>query len=259
MNDRGKMMTFGGHLDALRGMLFRILGVTAAIGVLIFTFKEETFNLLLAPTNSRFATWQLLQRLGDALGMETHIGDFHVQLISTELASQFTTHVTTSALLAMLVASPYIVFELFRFVSPALYARERRYSIRLGIGVYVLFLLGVVLSYYVVFPVSFRFLGTYQVAERVVNQINISSYISSFVQLTFLMGLLFQLPVVIFFLTKTGVVSADFLRRMRRQVILLICIVAAIITPPDAFSLLLVATPVWLLYEASVWIAARWA
>lgn len=257
MTERGALMTFGEHLDALRRMLFRILGVTLVLGVAVFCLKDATFRLLLAPTDSHFVTWRWLDALGRRLGIDLSAGSFRVELISTELAAQFKTHVTTSLGLALLAASPYIVFELFRFVAPALYAAERRRSRCVVAAVYVLFAVGVAVSYYVVFPISLRFLGTYQVAPGVTNQINLSSYVSMFTRLTFLMGLVFQLPVAVLFLTRMGLVSAALLRHYRRHAVLLICIVAAVITPPDALSLVLVATPMCLLYEVSLRLAGR--
>ena len=258
MSEQGDMMTFGGHLGVLRRMLFRVIGVTAVLGVVIFCFKDTAFRLLLAPADSDFVTWRFLERAGRVLGMDFGLAPFKVQLISTELSSQFMTHVSVSVWLSLLFASPYVLFEVFRFVAPALYERERRRSVRFVVAGYVLFLAGVVMGYFVVFPVSFRFLGTYQVAPGVVNQINISSYVSSFLRLTLAMGLAFLLPLAAVFLARAGLLSAAFLRRYRRHAVLLICIVAAVVTPPDALSLVLVAVPLCLLYEAGIFMAS-WA
>lgn len=259
MNNARHCMTFGEHLDAMRKMLFRILGVVAVIGVVVFSFKDTTFYLLLAPTDSDFVTWRWLAGLDKLLGTGFEVTDFHVALINTELASQFQVHLMVSLVLALLLASPYILFELFGFIAPALYARERRYAVRLIVSISTLFLVGVALSYFVIFPVSFRFLATYQVAEQVANQIRLSSYITSFAQLTLLVGAAFELPAGVFFLARARLVSATTLRRFRRHAIVVICMVSAVITPPDAFSLVLVATPVCLLYEVSIWVAARFA
>ena len=164
------------------------------------------------------------------------------------------THITTSIYLGLLGASPYILFELFRFVSPALYENERRYSVRIAVAIYVLFIVGVLMTYYVLFPISFRFLGTYSVAEKVHSTITLDSYISTFTTLTLLMGVVFQLPIIAFFLAKMQLVTAPMLARYRKHSFLIIMLVAAIITPPDLMTLVLVTVPLYMLYEVSIWI-----
>jgi len=252
MDNNGEMLTFGGHLEVLRRMLFRILGVTLALGVVIFCFKDVVFPLLMAPRSSDFCTYQWIEQLAASVGINFHFEPFNIQLINTELSSQFMTHLSTSVYLALLLASPYIVFELFAFIAPALYDSERRYATVMVIAVYALFILGILMSYFILFPVSLRFLGTYQVDASVSNVINLSSYISTFVTLTFLMGLVFQVPVVCFLLAKMGIIDAALLRHYRRHAIIVIAIISAIITPPDIFTLILVAIPMYALYEASI-------
>lgn len=250
-NDEG-MMTFGGHLEVLRQMLIRIVVVALVTAVAIFCFKAETFSVLLAPTDSHFFTYRAIERLCALVGLDFHFEAFRVALINTELSSQFMTHLTTSVYLALLFTSPYIVVELFRFITPALYDNERRYSVRIALAVYTLFIAGVMMSYFVLFPFAFRFLGTYQVDASVVNQINLSSYISTFTTLTFMMGVVFQIPVISFFLAKMGIVDADLMAHYRRHAIVLIALVAAVITPPDLLTLVLVAVPMYALYEVSI-------
>ena len=191
------------------------------------------------------------------MGVDFHFEPYHVCMIATDLSSQFMTHITTAVYLGLLGASPYILLELFRFISPALYDNERRYSVQVAVVVYVLFVVGVLMSYFVLFPISFRFLGTYCVSERVVSNITIDSYVSTFTTLTLTMGLVFQLPVIAFFLTKLGFVSSSMLTRYRRHAFLLIMVVAAVITPPDLMTLILVTIPLYLLYELSVQIVKR--
>lgn len=250
-----QLMTFGGHLEVLRQMLFRILGVTIALAIIIFCFKETTFSILFAPSNSDFVTYKAIERLCAWVGWNFHFTPYDVAMINTELSSQFMTHLTTSLYLGLLGASPFIVVELFRFITPALYEDERRYSIIITAAVYTLFIAGVLMSYYLLFPFAFRFLGTYQVDARVVNQINLSSYISTFTTLTFLMGIVFQIPVITFFLAKMGIVNAEMMSHYRRHAVVLIALVAAIITPPDLLTLILVTFPMYLLYELSIRIA----
>ncbi|MBO4963417.1 MAG: twin-arginine translocase subunit TatC, partial [Prevotella sp.] len=173
------------------------------------------------------------------------------------LSSQFMTHITTAVYLGLLGASPYILYELFCFTSPALYENERRYSVQVVVTVYALFLLGVLMSYYVLFPISFRFLGTYSVAERVHSTITLDSYVSTFTTLTLVMGVVFQLPVIAFVLAKMGIVASDMLSSYRKHAFLLIMIVAAVITPPDLMTLVLVTIPLYFLYEISIVIVRR--
>ncbi len=252
------MMTMGEHLEVLRRMLFRIAGVVLIIGVAIFYFKDETFDILLAPHTSDFITFRWVEQLMAMMGMNFVFESYNVSLISTELAAQFMTHISTSCYLAFLLSSPYILFELFRFVSPALYENEKRYSLIVVVVVYLLFALGLLMSYFVIFPISFQFLATYQVDSEINNTITLSSYISTFTTLTLMMGVVFQLPVVAFVLGKIGIVDSELLKHYRRHAIIVIAIIAAIITPTtDIFTLLLVTLPIYMLYELSIGVVKR--
>lgn len=177
---------------------------------------------------------------------------FNIQLIATDLSSQFVTHLTTSIYLGLLCASPFIMYELFRFITPALLENERRYSTKIMISVYSLFMIGVLMSYYILFPISFRFLGTYSVADKVHTMITLDSYISTFVSLTLLLGVVFQLPVITFILAKMGILNAAQMSKYRKHALILIMLIAAIITPPDIMTLVLVAFPIYSLYEISI-------
>lgn len=251
-------MSFGSHLEVLRQMLIRVALVVAALAVGIFCIKDITFRLLLAPKDSNFITFRAIERLsdwaasfsGEATGFR--FDPYQIELISTDLSAQFMTHLSTSISLAALLSSPYILFELFRFITPALYANERRYSFGIGVCCYVQFILGVLMTYFILAPISFRFLGTYQVDASVKNSITIDSYISTFTGLTFTMGLVFQIPVICWLLAKLGVLDADLMRRYRRHALVAIMIAAAIITPPDIFTLVLVTIPLYMLYEGCI-------
>lgn len=233
-------------------MLFRILGVAGLIAVVVFCFKDITWSILMAPSEWDFCTYRWLERAMQAVGIDFRFEEFHVDMIATNLSSQFMTHITTAVYLGVLGASPYILYELFRFISPALYENERRYSVQVAGIIYVLFLLGVLMSYFVLFPISFRFLGTYSVSAKVVSNITLDSYISTFVSLTLVMGVVFQLPVIAFFLGKMGVVTSSLLANYRKHSFIAIMLVAAIITPPDLMTLILVTIPLYLLYEVSI-------
>lgn len=252
-------MTFGGHLEVLRRIIFRILGASIIVSAIVFCFKDAMWNILLAPSEWDFTTYVWLERVVHAVGLnDFHFKEFHVKLISTDLSSQFMTHLTTSVYLGLLVSSPYILYEMFHFVSPALFENERRHSLKGVVAVYLLFLVGVLVSYYVLFPISFRFLGTYSVSDRVESTITLDSYVTTFVTLSLLMGVVFQLPVVSFVLGKLGLVRVSQLSKYRKHAFLVILTVAAVITPgQDVLSLVLVASPLYLLYELSILIVRK--
>ena len=200
-----------------------------------------------------------IEKLINALGVDFEFNEYEIPLISTELSAQFMTHITVSCILAALLASPYILFELFRFISPALYDRERRYSYRVAGVVYYLFIIGLQMSYFVILPVSFQFIANNQVDEEILSTITLDSYISTFTTLTFLMGIVFQLPVLAFLLGRMGFIDAPLLKKYRAYAFVIIMIIAAIITPPDLFTLVMVAMPVYGLYEVSIIVLKKYA
>lgn len=240
-------------------MLFRIILVVIIFGGVIFCFKNETFTILLAPHKSDFISFKVIESVINYCGFDFHFTEYNIPLISTELSTQFMTHITVSCLLAVLLASPYILYELFRFISPALYESEKKYSYLVAGVIYALFLSGLLMSYFVLFPISFQFLATYSVDDEIVNTITLNSYISTFTTLTFLMGIIFQLPVFAFVLGKMGFIDAKMLKQYRAYAFILIMIIAAIITPPDLFTLILVTIPIYGLYEVSILVLNKWA
>lgn len=250
-------LSFGEHLEELRKMLFRILAVVMVFAIVIFCFKDKTFELLMAPSQWDFITYRYIEKILHWLGSSFTFNEYHINLIATELSSQFMTHVTTALYLGLLVASPYVLVELFRFITPALYENEKKYSVRIAIAMYLLFVVGVLMSYFILFPISFRFLGTYSVSDIVESNITLRSYISTFTSLTLVMGLVFQLPVIAFFLGKIGAVKSEFLKRYRKHALVAIMVTAAVITPPDLMTLVLVTIPLYLLYEVSILILKR--
>lgn len=251
------LLSFGGHLEVLRQMLFRILGVTLVFSCIVFCFKQLTFEILLAPSDSSFVTYNIVEHLMQRIDRSFVFEPFNVQLIATDLSSQFVTHLTTSIYLGLLCASPFIMYELFRFITPALLENERKYSTKIMISVYSLFMIGVLMSYYILFPISFRFLGTYSVADKVHTMITLDSYISSFVSLTLLMGIVFQLPVITFILAKMGILNASQMSKYRKHALIIILFIAAIITPPDILTLILVSFPLYILFEFSIRLCTR--
>lgn len=247
-----ELLTFGGHLEVLRQMLFRILGAAGVMAVLVFCFKDTTWQVLLAPSEWDFVTYRWIEGVIQQWNPDFHFEKWHVDLIATDLSSQFMSHITMAVYLGLLSTSPYILYELFRFISPALYENERRYSVPIVIVIYLLFIVGILMSYYILFPISFRFLGTYSVAVKVHSTITIDSYITTFVSLTLVMGLVFQLPVIAFACAKLGLISSDMLSNYRKHAVIVIMTVAAIITPPDIMTLVLVTIPLYLLYEVCI-------
>ena len=251
------MLTFGGHLEVLRRMLFRIIAVVMVLAVAIFCLKDKTFEFLLAPSQWDFVTYRYIEKFLHRLGSDFTFSEYHINLIATELSSQFMTHISTALHLGLLGASPYILVELFRFITPALYENEKKHSVSVAVTMYLLFIIGVLMSYFILFPISFRFLGTYSVSGMVESNITLKSYISTFTTLTLVMGLVFQLPIIAFFLGKLEVVTASMLKQYRKYAFLIIMVVAAIITPPDLMTLILVTIPLYLLYEVSILVLKR--
>lgn len=247
-------MTFWEHIEVFRKVLFRCIIVWAVCAVAAFCFKDLLFSILFAPSESDFLLYRGLCRMSELTGIASLCpGDFNAQFINTELASQFMTHLKIALWFGVIAAFPYLIIQLYGFVAPALYEQEKRYSVMLIFFGVLLFAMGVLLNYFIIFPFSFRFLSTYQVQEAVVNQISLSSYISTFLMLSLLMGILFEIPIVGYFLAKLGIIDAAMLKQYRKHAFVVICIIAAIITPTaDVFTLLLVTLPIYMLYEVSI-------
>lgn len=227
-------MTFWDHLEELRGCILRSLAVAMVFALLAFGFKDELFAVVLGPK------------------------DPSVQLINTELTSQFMIHMMVSFYAGIIMAAPYIIYELYKFISPGLYQQEKRYAVRIVTSGYVMFMAGVMFSYFVVFPFTFRFLGNYQVSDDVKNMISLTSYIDTFVILSLMLGVVFELPVISWFLGKLGLLNRELMHSYRRHAIVLILIVAAFITPTsDAFTLMIVSLPIYILYELSAYVVPK--
>ena len=253
--------TFWEHLDELRSSLIRMIIAVAVCAVAAFCFKDALFGIILAPRQADFITYRLLQRMAEyfsGAGEGSIMLPMDVRLINTGLAQQFLLHVKTSVYVGFMLALPYIIYLLFRFVSPALYDRERHYAVQLVSSGYVMFMSGMLLSYFLIFPLTFRFLGTYQVSDVVENTVTIESYIDTLLTISLSMGLVFEIPVVCWIMGRMGIINAGMMRRYRRHVVVALLVVGAIITPTvDVFTLLLVSMPMWLLYESSIWIVGR--
>ncbi len=252
-----KCLTVWDHLDELRDVIVKSLVVTVVFGIVAFFFRDQVFAVILAPRDSNFVTYRWLSAL-DGIFSQGGTEQFDVRLINTGLAQQFMIHIKVSFAVGVLLASPYILYQLFRYVSPALYADERQYATKVVGGGYLMFMIGVAVSYLLVFPLTFRFLGTYQVNADVENMINLQSYISTLLTMSLAMGIVFEIPVLCWLFAKLGFLTDGFMRRYRRHAIVLILIVAAVITPTsDVFTLSVVALPMYLLYEFSILLVRR--
>lgn len=250
-------LSFWEHLDLLRNVMIRIGVVVILSSILGFIFKEKLFEVILAPHNADFITFRLLSDIILFCGFSP-IEHFEIELINTALAQQFMIHVKASLCVGILVASPYIIYELFRFISPALYAQERKYSVGVILGGYLMFVFGLMISYFLIFPLTFRFLATYQVSPTVVNMISLESYMNTLLMLSLVMGVVFEIPVVCLLLAKIGILKREFMIHYRRHAIVVILIIAAVITPTsDLLTLSIVSLPIYLLYEISIAIVRR--
>lgn len=235
-------MTFWDHLDVLRSSVIRMAVAVMVLGVAAFCLKDLLFSVVLAPRSSEFVTYQLLG-----------IKAFQISLMNTGLTEQFMIHMRTAIYAGVLLASPYILYELFRFVSPGLYHNERRYAVWIVGAAYVMFLMGTLVNYFVVFPLTVRFLGTYQVSPDVANMLTLQSYIDTLLGMSLVMGVVFELPVVCGLMGRMGLINSQMMAQFRRHAVVAILVIAAIITPTtDVFTLFVVALPIYLLYELSI-------
>ena len=245
-------MTFWDHLDVLRTYIIRILVVWVLLSIAAFFFKDEIFYVVMAPKDDGFITYQWLDQLSRKLG-GNGLDDFHVQLINTGLTRQFMLHVKASFFVGLLAAIPFAIWQILLFVLPALYANERRLLYQGVFSGSLMFLAGLLFSYFIVFPLTFRFLGTYQVSTELQNLISVESYIGTLLSLSLSIGLVFEIPVICWLLARGGILTAPMMSRYRKHSIVLILVLAAIITPTqDVFTLLIVSLPMWLLFEVSI-------
>lgn len=242
----GAGMSFWDHLDVLRGALIRMIVSVVLLSVVVFCFKSFVFDyLVLAPASGDFFVYKLL-------GV-----DFRMDLINIEISAQFFTHLKVSVILGIVLAFPYIIYEIWRFIAPALYANEIK-AVRKAFGfASLLFYLGVAIGYLIVLPITLNFFQSYTVSDSVVNTISLQSYISMLTSMVLLFGLVFEFPTVLAVLSKMGIVHREMLRKYRKHAIVAILIVAAIITPADPFSMIIAALPLYLLYELSVLVCAK--
>jgi sec-independent protein translocase protein TatC len=251
-------MSFWDHIDALRAVLIRIVIVLVAATIGLFCVMPYLFdNVILAPCRGDFVLYRLFERMTSSVPWlpQFTTGDFHVELINIKLASQFFIHMSSSFWLGLVLTFPIVLYLLWTFVAPALYPRERR-GVKMAflIGC-LMFFLGVAVGYFVVFPVTLRFLADYHVSQLVPNQISLDSYMDTFLMLIFVMGVIFELPLVAWLLGSLGALHRGFFKTYRRHAVVVLLVLAAIITPTgDPFTLMVVFLPIYLLYEVSAYL-----
>lgn len=255
-----KEHSFLDHLEILRWHLIRSAVAILVFTTLAFIFPEFLFDkIILASKSPDFPTYKFFCWLSETLhfGEALCIKEAPFELMNIKMSGQFSTHIVSSLVAGFVCAFPYVFWEIWRFIKPALHGSEKKYSRGVVFYTSLLFILGVLFGYYAVAPLSVQFLGNYQVSSQVVNQINLNSFISTVTTVCLANGIVFLLPILIYFLSKLGLISPEFLRQYRKHSLVILMILAAIITPPDIMSLILVTFPLMLLYELSIKVSAK--
>jgi sec-independent protein translocase protein TatC len=254
-----KEMSFLDHLEELRWHVVRSVAAIFIMMILAFVFTKEIFEyIVFAPGRPDFVTFKWLCQIGERFGVAgLCITEIPMKIQSRFLMGQFTMQLTASFVIGLIVSFPYVVWELWSFVKPGLYNKEKQSSRGAVFSISFLFLLGISFGYYILSPMTIAFLANYSISDMISNEFDITSYVSTITALVFGSGLLFQLPVVVFFLTKVGIVTPQFMRQYRKHAVIAILIIGAIITPsPDPLSQSLISIPLYILYEISIFISA---
>jgi sec-independent protein translocase protein TatC len=253
-------MSFLDHLEELRGHLIKATLAILIFASIAFFCKDIVFKtILFGPAKANFVTYNGLCNLSKALGMDESlcITEMPFEIQSRTLAGQFSAHIWVSITFGFIIAFPFVIYQFWKFVSPGLHSNERRTSRGFIFSASALFFLGVFFGYYIICPLSINFLGSYSVAEEIHNDFDLDSYISLVRASTLASGLIFELPIIIYFLTKIGLVTPEFLKKNRKVALVIVLIISAVITPPDIASQVIVAIPVLILYEVSILISKR--
>lgn len=259
LKGKSSEMSFLEHLEALRGTLIRSVAVILTLAVVAFFFREYLFDrLLFAPRSDEFLTNRLMCRLAEAWNMPMlclNTGSF--KLLNLEVAGQFRAHLYISLLAGVIVGFPYLLWELWRFIKPALYSREKQYlSLSLLSGV-LLFFSGILFGFFIISPLALNFLINYSISPEIENHIRLGNYINTIGGICLSTGLVFQLPLLVYVLARFGIITPAFMKTYRKHSYVAVFIISAILTPPDVFSQILVAIPLIFLYELSILIAIR--
>lgn len=251
-------MNFLDHLEALRWHVVRSAIAIVVLAIVAFMNKELIFDgIILAPKNTDFLTYRVLCSLSQKYGLDMCMDKVDFQVVSLNISGQFTTHMWIAFVAGFVVGFPYLIWELWRFIKPALSEREIKYSRGIVFFTSLLFMTGLSFGYFIITPLSINFLGNYKVSSEVANAISLDSYINTVTVLSMSTGIVFELPMVVYFLSKLGVLTPDFMRKYRKHSMVVNLIIAALITPsPDITSQLLVAVPLFFLYEISIYVSA---
>ena len=257
-DDEGSEMSFLDHLEELRWHLIRAFLAIIIFAIAAFLAKDYVWNqLILGPSRVDFPTFRMLCKAGEKLNSDALcITELPFIIQSRKMTGQFSMHITSSIVLGLIFSFPYVFWEIWRFIAPGMYKKERRHARGAVFWVSLLFTLGVLFGYYIISPLSINFLSHYQVDPSVVNEFDIVSYVSTLTMLILACAIVFQLPVVVFFLSKVGFVTPSLMRRFRKHSIVVILILAAMLTPPDPISQILIALPLFGLYQISIYISA---
>ena len=252
-------MSFLEHLEELRWHIIRAFLAIVLFAILAFVNKDFIFDtVIFNPKTPDFWTNQMFAKLAGLTGVEgLRINSTELQLISIKMADNFMTHIMTSIVAGLIVSSPYVFFEVWRFISPALYENERRHSGGAVVYMSLLFITGVLFGYFLIVPLSIHFLGSYSISSEVVNQINMRSYIGTVTSISLASGVIFELPIFVYFLSKIGILTPDLMKKYRRHAYVALLLLSAIITPPDVFSQIMVCFPLVFLYEVGIIISKR--
>ena len=252
-------MSFLEHLEELRWHIIRSVLAIFVCAILAFIFKDFIFDkIILRPKSPEFFTNRFLCELAQKLDLKNLcINSVPLDIISVKMAGQFSMHILVSLITGLVVSFPIIFNEFWKFIAPALHSTEKRHARGAVFFSSLLFLMGVMFGYFLISPLTVHFLGSYSVSPEVENKINLISYVSTLTSVVLATGVIFELPVLVFFLTKIGLVTPTFMRKYRRHSLVAVLLLSAIITPPDVFSQVLVAVPLVILYEISIFISAR--
>jgi sec-independent protein translocase protein TatC len=250
-------MSFLDHLEELRWHIIRSALAIFVFAIVAFVMKDFIFDtVILHPRMPDFWTNRMFAKLGDLVGSDyLKINQTPLQLISIKIAGQFSTHIWVSIIAGLIVASPVVFYEFWRFIKPALYEKEQKVATGAVFYTSFLFILGILFGYYLIVPLSINFLGTYNVSSEVANQINLRSYIGSVTSIVFASGVVFLVPIFSYFLSKVGILTPQFMKTYRKHAYVVMLLVSAVITPPDVFSQIMVCLPLVFLYEIGIMIS----
>jgi len=253
-------MSFLDHLEVLRWHLIRSVLAVVIIGSVAFIMKDFIFDtVLFGPKKMDFPTYKFFCKVATFLGIDSDFcaDELPFTIQSRLMAGQFSAHIWTSIWAGFILGFPYVLYEMWKFISPGLHANERKYSKGFIFVASLLFFMGALFGYYIVAPLSINFLGTYQVSSEVTNEFDLASYVATVRTSVIACGLIFELPIIVYFLTKVGLVTPEILRKYRKISLVVVLILAAVITPPDIASQVVVALPILILYQVSIYISKR--